>query len=145
MKNNGLKLCNGDNCTPVELTLMKRFDNLFHTLTFLLIVAVVIILFKQLYSMFVYELFYESARVLIDSILFLFILLELYTILIQYLRKGYIKVERIVEVGIIAVVKELMFHISDLNMNSMIGISSILLSLGALFYIEKHFSKQRNA
>jgi uncharacterized membrane protein (DUF373 family) len=135
---------NGAYCGITEFRILGYFEKLLNVLIFILLIALTLIIFKELYQLFAYEFFTADVKELIDSVLFVFILIELFTILFSYLKKGYIKVERIVEVGIISLVRDVIFHISSFEIMRIFGIAALFLTLGFLFYIEKYFSKNRN-
>ena len=132
------------NCSPEEKKVLRFFEVSLHFLLFLLIIALLIIIVKELYILLFKEIFNLHTTTVMDSILFIFILIELFTILYAYLRKGYIKVERIVEVGIISLVRDAIFHVNDMPYQNVYAFSLLLLVLGAIFFIEKFFSKDRD-
>lgn len=119
------------------------FGNLFKILIIVLIIGLLIIILRELYTLFNF-VFISPIDILINKILFIFILIELFTILIGYLRTEFIKVERIIEVGIISLVRDIIFHFSDIDNGKLYGISAILLVFGIIFFIEKYYSKERN-
>ena len=135
----------GTYCTPKENRVIKYLERVLNVLIFLLIVSLIILILRELYVLFVYELFKNgNVKEIVDLILFVFILIELFTVLISYLKKGYIKVERIIEVGIISIVRDLIFHIETALPQKLYSSAAILLVFGAIFFIEKRFSRQRN-
>ncbi|MDA1196475.1 MAG: hypothetical protein O2779_00745 [Nanoarchaeota archaeon] len=48
--------------------------------------------------------------------------------------------EIIVEIGIIVVIKNLITHLETMDLPLLLGFSAILLVLGALFFVERHFA-----
>jgi uncharacterized membrane protein (DUF373 family) len=138
------KLCNDEHCSDKENKIITLLEKGLHGLTFLLIISLIIIILKELYKLFFKDLFFSDLNIIIHSVLFIFILIEMFTILISYLHKGYIKVERIVEVGIISIVREIIFNVLNVEIARLYALAALLLALGCLFYIEKHFSAVRN-
>ncbi|MGM5484657.1 MAG: hypothetical protein ACQEP1_02175, partial [Nanobdellota archaeon] len=67
--------------------LLKTFRGIFNILVILLIVGLLLIISRELYSLFMH-IFSAEIDVIINSILFLFILIEIFTILTSYLRFG---------------------------------------------------------
>ncbi|MDP7179894.1 MAG: phosphate-starvation-inducible PsiE family protein [Candidatus Woesearchaeota archaeon] len=128
----------------IDDKLLGMLDVVLHILLFILIVALLVAILFELKTLFFVHLFNASVNVIIDHILFAFILVELFTILYSYLKKHYIKVERVVEVGIISLVRDLIFRIPDIETGKIYAIAVTLLVLGAIFFVEKHFSKDRN-
>jgi uncharacterized membrane protein (DUF373 family) len=122
----------------------KPFSSVFNILIYFLIIALLIIIIKELYYLFASTIWNGDVKIAIDMILFIFILIEIFTILIAYLKTEFIKVERIVEVGIISLVRDLIFHATTMEPTRTYGLSAILLVFGLLFFIEKYFSKERN-
>jgi len=119
--------------------LLKSFKGVFNLLVVLLIFGLLAIILRELYSLFG-DIFSAKISVLINSVLFIFILVELFTILLAYLRSGEIKVEKIVEVGIISIVRDSIFHIFETEPARIYGISALLLVFGLIFFIERKFS-----
>lgn len=113
-------------------------------LVIFLILALFITIVMELWVIFTVEIPSMDLRHTVDSILFALILVELFTILRKYLEKGYIKVERVIEVGIISIIREIIFRLFEMPVESIYAISILLLTLGALFFVEKFYSKERN-
>jgi uncharacterized membrane protein (DUF373 family) len=122
----------------------KPFSSIFNLLIYFLIIALLIIIIKELFFLFTGTIWNADVKYAIDMILFIFILIEIFTILLAYLRTEHVKVERIVEVGIISLVRDLIFHATTMEPTRAYGLSAILLVFGILFFIEKYFSKERN-
>lgn len=123
--------------------LLKSFKGIFNLLVILLIIGLLIIILRELYNLFT-GVFSAKISVIINGVLFIFILIELFTILTSYLQFEHIKVERIVEVGIISIVRDTIFHAFELEPAKMYGLSALLLVFGVLFFVEKKFSHTRN-
>ena len=118
-------------------------DSAFHLVVILLIVALFATIIYEIYVIFVTIAGGDITHT-IDGILFAFILVELFTILYTYLVKHYIKVERVIEVGIISIVREIIFKHLEMGTDMVYATATLLIALGVLFLIEKHYSKERN-
>lgn len=134
-----------EHCSKKEINVISYLDKALNITIFLLIFSLLFLITKELYVLIFLKLF-QNGEIgqIVDLILFIFILIELFTILVSYLKKGYIKVERIVEVGIISIVRDIIFHVDTIETTKIYSISAVLLVLGGLFFIEKRFSKDRN-
>jgi uncharacterized membrane protein (DUF373 family) len=99
-------------------------------------VIIFVIIIRQFYLLLAVHLL-SDIKTTIDIVLFIFILIELIIILFEYITKGNIKVENIIEVGIISVVREVMFHSLDMDPVRIFSLAGILLVFGGIFYIEK--------
>lgn len=128
--------CKDQRCSPSEKKLMWIFEKGLQLVLYLLIIIIFIIIIRQFYLLLGVHLF-SDIKTSIDIVLFIFILIELIIILFEYITKGNIKVENIVEVGIISVVREVMFHSLDMDPFRMLSFAAILLVFGGIFYIEK--------
>ncbi|MFP4523904.1 MAG: phosphate-starvation-inducible PsiE family protein [Candidatus Woesearchaeota archaeon] len=122
---------------------LKTFKGIFNLLVILLIIGLLIIILRELYNLFT-GVFSAEISAIINGVLFIFILIELFTILTSYLQYEHIKVERVVEVGIISIVRDTIFHAFELEPTKMYGLSALLLVFGVLFFVEKKFSHTRN-
>ena len=121
----------------------KQLDSFFGSVLTVLIAAVLVIVLvvivKELYQLFILHLFAGSTVGVIDSVLTIFLEMKLFQVLLHYLRDHRIEVEVIAEVGIIAIVKEVMFNLTTFSAMHLFGISALLIALGALFFIEKRY------
>ena len=118
-----------------------------YTLNILIIVVIIALLVTIVYKLFLLfttDIVSKDLHNILDNILFTLILIELFTILYAYFQKHYVKVERIVEIGIISIVREVIFQVYDLDSGKIYAISALLIALGLLFFIEKYYSKNRN-
>ncbi len=128
----------------MEKRLFRTLDAALHVLIILLMLALFIVIAYELYLVFVVEIPSLGVNATIDGILFTLILVELFTILYAYLDKHYIKVERVIEVAIISIVREIIFKVFTMEDSKIYAVAALLLALGVLFLIEKHYSRQRN-
>lgn len=128
----------------LEKKLFRGLDAALHVLIILLILALFIVIAYELYLIFMVDIPSLGVKATIDGILFTLILVELFTILYSYLEKHYIKVERVIEVAIISIVREIIFKLFEMDDSKIYAVSALLVSLGVLFFIEKHYSGKRN-
>ncbi|HIH31760.1 TPA: hypothetical protein HA235_03570 [Candidatus Woesearchaeota archaeon] len=110
----------------------------------LLILALVITILYKLYILFFKDLISGDFNSIINDLLLTLILIELFTILYSYLQKHYIKVERVVELGMISIIREMLFKVEVFEANKIYAIAVLLVAFGALFFIEKYYSRTRN-
>ena len=122
----------------------KPFSSIFNILIYFLILALLIAIVRELWFLFSGYIWFGEVREIINKILFIFILIEIFTILLAYLKTEHVKVERIVEVGIISFVRELIFYGTEIEPVRAYALSAILLVFGILFFIEKKYSNDRN-
>lgn len=128
----------------MEKKVLSILDFTLHILSLFLILALVIVILRELSVLFLVDILKADVQTIVDNILFILILVELFTILYAYLKKHYIKVERVVEVGIISIVREVIFKIFDIEVTKIYALSAILLVMGGIFFIEKKYSKERD-
>lgn len=128
--------------TDLDSRMLNHLNNIFHYIVVILIGILMFVIGKTFYEVISTILVTESS-VIINEILFILILVELFTILYFYLREHRIKVERIVELGIIAIVREVMFHAFEIDVHRIYAVTAFLLALGAIFYIEKRHCESR--
>lgn len=133
-----------DQCFKKGGWLVSFFGKVFKVLVVFLIIALLVIIIRDLFFLFAHDLPYEKMSYVIGQILFILILLELFTILITYLKTEFIKVERVVEVGIISIIREIIFHVLDIDVSRMYGLSALLVVFGIIFFVEKYYTKERN-
>lgn len=123
---------------------LKWFGRLFDVIIMLLMVALVATIVSKLFVLFTSDLWLGGVKVVITEILFVLILVELFTILTSYLESGKIKVQRIVEVGIISIIREVMFVVFEISALQIFAISGLLLVFALLFVVERYFSSQED-
>lgn len=123
------------------LPIFKQTANIITTI--LMIVLVLTIAYK-LYMLLFVDFFGGDFPSVINDLLLILILMELFTILYSYLKKQYIKVERVIELGVISIVRELLFRIDHYSHSKIYAISVLLVALGIIFFIEKYYSTTRN-
>jgi uncharacterized membrane protein (DUF373 family) len=109
-----------------------------------LILALFITIVYKLCILFAVDLVHGDFQNIINDLLLLLILIELFTILYSYLSKHYIKVERVIELGIISLVREMLFKVNEFESSKIYAVAALLISFGIIFFIEKYWSKTRN-
>lgn len=130
-----------DKASYLEKKALKIFSLTLDILTFLLIISLLIMILKQIINLFLETLWTSDIKSKIDTVLFSLILVELFTILFYYLKEHRVRVDRIIEVGIISLVRDIIFKIFDLDNGKLYAMALILFVLGVLFFIEKYYSK----
>lgn len=123
---------------------LKWFGRLFDVIITLLMVALVTTIASKLFVLFTNDLWTGEVKIVITEILFVLILVELFTILTSYLESGKIKVQRIVEVGIISIIREVMFVVFEISALQIFALSGLLLVFALLFAVERYFSSQED-
>jgi uncharacterized membrane protein (DUF373 family) len=131
--------------TPQYISrIMPKLRQISHFIILLLIVALLVTIVIKLYMLFAVDITSGDFQSIINDLLLLLILIELLTILYSYLVKHYIKVERVIELGIISIIREMLFRIETFDANKIYAVAVLLISFGALFFVEKYWSKTRN-
>ena len=76
--------------------------------------------------------------------LFVMILLEMVYVVRSFIKHGSINVGLVVNVGLIAVVKEIVFKLDSLTLQMAIAFAVLLVSLGVVYVLETiHFHKKK--
>lgn len=123
---------------------LRWLSRLFDAIIISLIVAIVMAIIMKLFILFSAEIWVGGVRLVITEVLFILILVELFTIMTSYLESGKIKVQRIVEVGIISIIREVMFLAFEISPIQVLALSGLLLVFGLLFAVEKFFSPKED-
>lgn len=85
-----------------------------------------------------------SFEAILDS-LFIVILLELFYVIRSFIKRGSMNVGVIINVGVIAAVKEMIFKLDSMELQLAISFGVIFLSLGLLYLLEViHFAKKKD-
>jgi uncharacterized membrane protein (DUF373 family) len=92
----------------------------------------------EVYNVFVH-LMTQSIDQAIQEGLFVLILLEMLYVIRSYIRYESINVGIVVNVGIVAAVKELIFVIKDITLQTGIAFSLIFISLGIIYFLEERY------
>ena len=88
------------------------------------------------------SLFNQDLKHAVQDGLFALILLEMFYVTRSFIRHGSINVSIIVNVGIIAAVKEMIFQLDSLTMQIAIGFGVIFVTLGITYLLEVIYYKQ---
>jgi uncharacterized membrane protein (DUF373 family) len=131
--------------TPVFVQkLLPAIKYVSNIIIVLLILALVVTILLKLYVLFFVDLFAGDFTSIINDLLLTLILIELFTILYSYLQKHYIKVERVVELGMISIIREMLFKVDTFEASKIYAVAVLLVAFGAVFFIEKYYSRMRN-
>lgn len=85
----------------------------------------------------------DPAEVIIRA-LFVMILLELFYVIRAFIKRGSLNVGVIINVGVIAAVKELIFQLDSLTLQMSIAFGVLFLTLGVLYVMEViHYERKR--
>jgi uncharacterized membrane protein (DUF373 family) len=123
------------------LPILKTISNI---IIILLIIALLVTIVYKLFILYFYDIASGNFQNIINDLLLLIILIELFTILYSYLQKYYIKVERVIELGMISIIREMLFKVQEFEIGRIMAVAVLLVSFGILFFIEKYYSKSRN-
>ena len=123
------------------LPILKTSSNV---IIILLIVALIVTILFKLYILFFIDIAGGDFISIINDLLLVLIFIELFTILYSYLQRHYIKVERVVELGMISIIREMMFKIEIFETSKVYAIAVLLVAFGMVFFIEKYYSRTRN-
>ncbi len=128
----------GKETTRFERGMIRILQFVLSTFIFLIIFALLILVIKVLAELFTACcILHESVKVILDKLLLSLIFIELITILFTYVRSHRVVVERIIEVGIISVVRELLVVLLEIDTRKIYALSVLLLTLGIVYAIER--------
>ena len=97
----------------------------------MLIIASVMILWEAFR-----ELFTGNTDIPIQDGLFVIILLEMFYVIRSFIKYGSINVSIVINIGLIAAIKELIFKLDSLTIQTSLAFGAIFVSLGFLFFAE---------
>lgn len=104
---------------------------LFDYVVVALVGIVVFIILRELWMSYVVaDIFAQTTKELLDSVLYVLILIELFVILAYYLEKQHVSISSIVEIAFLAVARDLIFHIMNLTVAEIAVYGGILFILG---------------
>lgn len=86
-------------------------------------------------------LFSQNLDLAIQDGLFVLILLEMFYITRSFIRHGSINVSIVVNVGVIAAVKEMIFQINSITLQSAIAFGVIFITLSMTYFLEHMYYK----
>jgi len=89
------------------------------------------------------RLYEKNIDYAIQDGLFVLILLEMYYVVRSFIKYGSINISLIINVGIVAIVKEVIFKLEKLDIYSSIAFTLIFLGFCIGFFIENQYSQKR--
>ncbi|AEC50924.1 hypothetical protein PNA2_0006 [Pyrococcus sp. NA2] len=109
-------------------------DTIFNIIAWILEVIIIALIGMSIYKTISYLIGFNLESTL-EEFLFVLILLEIYELLYLYLRQHHVSMRRIVELGVIAIVRKLMVvkDYRDMNPFTLIGLASVILALGWIY------------
>lgn len=84
----------------------------------------------------------EDLSLAIQDGLFVLILLEMFYVTRSFIRHGSINVSIIVSVGVIAAVKEMIFQLNSITLQTAIAFGVLFLTLSLTYFMEKTYYKK---
>jgi uncharacterized membrane protein (DUF373 family) len=132
--------------TQVHTLLRRTFENLQDVIAALLMVLLLVLSLQALWRL-AHMALVEGAppTQVLSEVLFLLILMELYRLLIFYLREHRISVALAVEVALVTTLREVMVkEAHDLEWLRLLGVSLLLIVLGGLLAMERWMGRCRN-
>ena len=88
------------------------------------------------------DLFEQNLDLAVQDGLFVLILLEMFYVTRSFIKYGTINVSIVINVGLIAAVKEMIFQLHSMTMQLAIGFAVLFISLSVTYYLEKiHFKE----
>ncbi|BAA30520.1 phosphate-starvation-inducible PsiE family protein [Pyrococcus horikoshii] len=115
-----------------ELT--RILDTIFDLVGWLLEIIVIGIMGIAIFKTFQYLMHLDLENTL-EEFLFLLILLEIYELISLYLKYHHVSMRRVVELGVIAIVRKLMIvkDYNSLNPFTLIGLGLVIVALGWIY------------
>ncbi|WP_048146641.1 phosphate-starvation-inducible PsiE family protein [Pyrococcus abyssi] len=115
-------------------SMSKFMDATFDYVSWLLVIVVLGLIVVALYKTF-YSLISLNLEGTLEEFLFVLILLEIYELLSLYLRHHHVSMRRVVELGILAIVRKLMVvkDYDSLNPLTLIGLALVIFALGWIY------------
>ncbi len=108
-------------------------------LVFVIITALFLVVLKNLYLLFFHDIFFGNVKDVASSILFTIILVELISLLFSYIREHVIKIERVVEIGIISIIRESLFFIFESDYLHIFAVSFLLFVMSLFYFLEQYY------
>ncbi|HMR01324.1 MAG: phosphate-starvation-inducible PsiE family protein [Candidatus Gracilibacteria bacterium] len=120
------------------LTILEGFSKIIaYVVCIGLLIASSIIVFTAFQS-----LLNQDLKLAIQDGLYVLILLEMFYVTRSFIRHGSINVSIVVNVGIIAAIKEMIFQLDNLTMQTAIGFGVIFVTLGITYLMEVIYYKK---
>jgi uncharacterized membrane protein (DUF373 family) len=132
--------------TQVHSLLRRTLENLEDVVATLLMVLLLILSLQALWQLGRLALAERAAASeLLSEIIYVLILMELYRLMIFYLREHRISVALAVEVALVSTLREVMLKgAHEIEWPRLLGLSVLLLVLGGLLTLERWMGRRRN-
>ncbi len=132
--------------TQIHSLLRRAFENLQDVVVCLLLLLLLVLALQTIWRLGHMAVVEGSAtNQLLSEILFVLILIELYRLLIFYLRDHRISVALMVEVALVSTLREVMLKgAHDLESLHLLALGALLLVLGGLLVLERWMGRLRN-
>ncbi len=79
----------------------------------------------------------------IGSILYIIIIIELFVILTDFVLERHISITRVIEIGIISLVRDIIFKFEKLQADTMLSIGIVLVALAIMFWVTRHYQEHK--
>jgi uncharacterized membrane protein (DUF373 family) len=131
--------------TQVHLRVRRVFENLEDVIVSLLMVLLLVLSLQALWRIGRMALSDTATTQLLSEIVLVLILIELYRLLIFYLREHRISVALTVEVALVSTLREVMLKgAHEFEWHRLLGLSALLVVLGGLLAMERWMGRWRN-
>jgi len=126
----------------IHAKLGDLLETLEEIIVFLLTILLLILSLRALYDiavdLFVTDISFIS---LIPKFIYVFILIELFRLMIVYLLERRLNTSLIIKTTLIAILRETIIKAPHLKLHDYIGLSLLLIVLGSMYYIPKYVFK----
>jgi len=118
--------------------ILKFFSKIINLMVYTLLVGVIIVALVELFRL-ISIFFSGTISGAISIILYIIILIELFVILTDFIRNKHISLSKVVEIGIISLVRDVIFKFDELGPDMLFGIAAVILSLGLVFWVGRKY------
>lgn len=122
-----------------EKFFLNAFQFSLDFLVFVIIIALFLVVMKSLFLLFSHDIFYGDVKDVASNILFTIILVELISLLFSYIKHHVIKIERVVEIGIISIIRESLFFIFEADYLHILSVSVLLFVMSLFYFLEQYY------
>lgn len=123
--------------------IIKNLDNVQDFLVVLLLIALLIIMALLLYSLFSLLQTEPNFKQTIADLLFLFVLLELFRLMMIYLDDHHISIGVVVEVTLVSVMREvIVVGIVHMSIDQILGVCAFIVAVSTLLWVEAYVKVQ---
>jgi uncharacterized membrane protein (DUF373 family) len=131
--------------TQIHTLLRRTLENLQDVVAFLLMVLLLVLSLQALWRLAGMALDDKSTTLMLSEVIFVLILMEVYRLLIFYLREHRISVALAVEVALVSTLREVMIKgAHEFEWLRLLGLSVLLAVLGGLLALERWMGRCRN-